>query len=175
VVATLREIYAKSRHPSHEDKESAAHVLASIIEQAQAIGRAHASSEQERGMAWGGDFLNALQSGWDIVTNFVSRITDWIQDQISGGNNPSDDAIQAEIDTVASNAGSYEVQSAIEQEVWQTLYMAGVTMVESVPQPGACEACLARASAGPVPINDYIPPPFHNLCKCGTRPANKGE
>jgi hypothetical protein len=174
MVATLRELYAKSRTPSHDDQESAAQALGHIIEQAQALGRSHAAeSVGQRSVAWGGNFVNALQSGWDIVTNFVGKISGWIADQISGGNDPSPEDIQAEIDTVADNVGDFEVHAAVESEVLRELTFAGTKMVRSIAQPGACQMCLDEAAKGAVPINDFTPPPYHGSCKCNAMGADE--
>ena len=167
MVSALRELFAKSKHPSQEDKESAAHTLAHIIEQAKAIGHAHAIDETQRGMAWGGKFQDALSSAWDIVNNFVQRIIDWFSSQ----DEVTEDDVVAEVDTLAERVGGFEVAAAIEQEVLETLYFAGVLMVRSIAQPGACEPCVDRADAGPVPINDFEPPPYHGGCRCSSAPA----
>jgi hypothetical protein len=174
MVATLRELFAKSKHPSHDDQESAAQALGHIIEQAQALGRSHAAEHVgQRSVAWGGNFVNALQSGWDIVTNFVGKISGWIADQISGGNDPSPEDIQTEIDTVAGNVGGFEVHAAIESEVLRELTFAGTKMVRSIAQPGACQLCLDKAADGPVPINDFVPPPYHGGCRCNTESSDE--
>lgn len=172
MVAVLRELFAKSKQPSHEDRESAAHMLASIIEQAQAIGRAHAAAEtQERTIAWGGKFVNALQSGWDIVSNFVQRIADWLSGP--DGADASEDEIATEIETLADHVGGFEVSAAIEQEIVDTLQAQGVGMMHSIAQPGACGPCLDKAAADPVPISDFIPPPYHNRCRCSSASADQ--
>lgn len=173
MVVALRELFAQSKHPSHDDKESAAHVLASIIEQAQEIGRTHASDEQERSLAWGGKFANALSSAWDIVNNFVQRIIDWISGQ--DPEDLSEDDIIAEVDTLAERVGSFEVAAAIEQEVLDTLAEQGATLFISIAQPGACNPCLERAAADPVPMNDFEPPPYHGGCRCSTSRADENR
>lgn len=173
-MSTLREIYAKGRHPSQEDKESAAHTIAALIEQAQAIGHRHVLGEQEsRGMAWGGNFLNALQSGWDIVNSFVQRIGNWISDQFSSGDDPTPEEIQDEIDEVAGHAGDFEIQSAVESEVLRALTFVGVKMVKVEAQPDACVPCRARAEQGAVPIDEFEPPPYHGKCRCATVEAGE--
>lgn len=173
MVTTLRELFAASRHPSHDAKESAAQVLVSLIEQAQAIGHAHATDEEQRGMAWGGKFANALSSAWDIVNNFVQRILDWM-----AGQDPEDldeEDIQAEVDTLAERVGSFEIAAAIEQEVVDTLASQGATLMVSVAMPGACNACLERAAADPVPVSDFEPPPYHGGCRCSSSRADENR
>lgn len=167
MVSALRELFAKSKTPSQEDKESTAHVLAHVIEQAKSIGHAHANDET-RGMAWGGKFTDALGSAWDIVSNFVQRITDWF----SGQTDVTEDDVIAEVDSLAERVGSFEVAAAIESEVLSDLYFAGVLMVKSIAQPGACEPCVERAEAAPVPIHDFEPPPYHSGCRCSSAPAD---
>jgi hypothetical protein len=169
MVTALHELFAKSKQPSHEDQESAAHTLASIIEQAQAIGHAHAA--QERGIAWGGNFSNALSSAWDIVTNFVGRMKDWITGQESGGADLSEDDVVAEIDSLASTVAGVEVASAIEQEVLDSLQSQGFMQIAWIAQPGACPLCVANAEASPLPIGSEWPsgdtiPPAHPHCRC---------
>lgn len=179
MVKALRELFAKSKHPSHDDKESAAHTLASIIEQAQAIGHAHAQDEHERSIAWGGKFTDALSSAWDIVSNFVQRIGDWIS-----GQNPEDlteGAIVDQVDTLAETVSSVEVPSAIEGAVMDSLQSQGFLTIAWIAQPGACERCLANAAASPLPIGSEWPsgdtiPPVHPHCRCSIGvPANEGE
>lgn len=170
MVTTMRELFAASKHPSHDAKESAAAVLASLIEQAQAIGHAHAAGEEQRGMAWGGKFANALSSAWDIVNTFVQRIMDWMS-----GQDPEDldeEDIQAEVDRLSERVGSFEIAAAIEQEVVDTLASQGATFMVSVAMPGACNACLERAAADPVPIGDFEPPPYHGSCRCSSSSAS---
>lgn len=180
MVIALRELFAKSKTPSHDDKESAAHVLASIIEQAQAIGRAHASEEaHERGMSWGGSFVNALSSAWDIVSNFVQRIGDWISGQEADGVDVSEDDIIAEVDSLAETAASVEVASAIEQEVMDTLQSQGILAIRWIAQPGACEFCQSQAAMGSVPIGTdfggYPYPPAHPWCRCSLAMGEEAE
>lgn len=167
MVTALRELFAKSKQPSHEDKEAAVQTLVSILEQAQAIGRAHASEEETRALAWGGKFQDILSSAWNIVNTFVQRIADWFSSQ----DEVSEEEVEAEIDGLAERVGSFEVAAAIEQEVWETLYFAGVLMVRSIAQPGACQLCLDKAGRGAVPIDDFDPPPYHGSCRCSTAPA----
>ena len=176
MVATLRELFAKSRHPSHEDKEAAAQALVGILEQAQGMGREIArKGNQERGMAWGGRFTNLLESAWNIVTNFVQRIADWINEQDMEG--LTEDDIVGEIDSLAERVGVAEITSAIEQEVLDELQAEGVTMVVSIAQPGACKLCLLNAEAGPIPIGSAFPSgdtctPFHGGCRCNIARAD---
>lgn len=176
MVSVLRELFAKSKHPSHDDKESAASMIASIIRQAQDIGHAHAAQdEHERSIAWGGKFTDALSSAWNIVTNFVQRIAEWFTKQESSGADITEQDIIDKVDSLAEQVGSVEVHAAIEQSVWETLYFAGVKMMRSIAQPGACEACQAKADEGPVPIDDFEPPPYHGRCRCSGAPADEEE
>lgn len=166
MVKALRELFAASRHPSHDDKEAAAQTLTSIIEHAQEIGHAHAAGE--RSIAWGGKFTNALNSAWNIVTNFVSRISDWIGRQDVDTLTAED--VVAEVGTLAETVASVEVPSAIEQEVLETLQDQGVMMIRWIAQPDACEHCQANADMGSVPIgtdfNGDTFPPAHPRCRC---------
>lgn len=168
MVVILRELFAKSKHPSHDDKESAAGMIASIIRQAQDIGHAHAQDEQQRSIAWGGKFQNALSSAWDIVSNFVQRIGDWISGQ--DASDLSEEDIIAEVDSLAETVASVEVPSAIEQEVMDTLQSQGLMQIRWVAQPGACDHCQANAGMGSVPIgtdfNGDTFPPAHPRCRC---------
>jgi len=173
MVAALREIFAKAKHPSHEDKESAAHILADIIEQAQAIGHAHATDEIERAIAWGGKFQDALSSAWNIVNNFVNRIAQWFTGQEAAGEDVTEADVVEKVDSLAEQVAGVEVAAAIEEEVLQGLTFAGVSMVRVVNQPGACDDCVARAEAGAQPINDFEPPPYHSKCKCSSAPADE--
>lgn len=174
MVATLRELFAHGKHPSHDDQESAAQTLAHIIEQAQAIGRAHASDEtQERAIAWGGKFQDTLSSAWNIVTNFVQRIAEWFTGKEASGEDVTEQDIVDKVDSLAETVAGVEVASAIEEEIWKELYFAGVKMVKSIAQPGACSDCVARADAAPVPINDFDPPPYHSRCRCNSAPADE--
>jgi hypothetical protein len=166
MVATLRELFAKSQSPSQEDKESAAHALAGIIEAAQAIGRAHAESEGESSAraTWGGKFTDGLQSAWDIVTNFVQNIASRIS-----GQSPED--AQAAIDAEAETVAGTEVASAIEQSVLSSLQSQGFFQIAWATQPGACALCLANEAASPIPIGSSFPdgsvtPPAHPHCQC---------
>ena len=172
MVGALRELFAKSKQPSHEDKETAAHILADIIEQAQTIGRAHASDEaQERAIAWGNKFTNALSSAWDIVSNFVQRIADWIAGQESSGEDFTEDDVIAEIDTLAETVAGVEVASAIEAEVLDSLQSQGFLTIAWIAMPGACPLCLANADQGGIPIGTAFAsgdlyPPAHSHCRC---------
>lgn len=175
MVSVLREIYAKSKHPSHDDKESAAQTLASIIEHAQAIGHTYAQGQQQRSIAWGDKFTNALNSAWSIVNNFVQRIAEWFTKQESSGADITEQDITDKIDSLAEQVADVEVHAAIEQEVWETLYFAGVKMMRSVAQPGACEACQDKADEGAVPIDDFEPPPYHSRCRCNGESADDDD
>lgn len=176
MVAALRELFAKSRHPSHDDKEAAAQTLADIIEQAKALGKAHASDEaQERAIAWGGKFQDILSSAWNIVTNFVNRIAEWFADQQASGEDVTEDEIEEKVESLAETVAGVEVAAAIEEEIWQELYLAGVSMVKSIAQPGACQFCQDKASEGAKPIDQFEPPPYHSRCKCSTAPADEEE
>lgn len=170
MVAALREIFAKTRHPSQEDKEATVQTLAHIIEQAKAIGHAHVHAEEQRGLAWGGNFVNALSSAWDIVSNFVARIVDWFAGQ---GDGVSEDEIEAEVESLAERVAGFEVAAAVESEVLSELYFTGVLMVRSIAQPGACQLCLDKAAMGSQPINDFEPPPYHSHCRCSAAPADE--
>lgn len=175
MVAALRELYAKSKHPSHEDKESAAHILAEIIQQAQQIGHEHA----ERSIAWGGKFTDVLSSAWNIVTNFVSRIAGWISDQMNGdtGEELSQDEIADEIESLAETVAGVEVAAAIEQEVMDTIQLQGFDQIQWYAQPDACPACKAKADMGAVPIGtDFggvATPPAHAHCRCSIGTPNQ--
>lgn len=172
MVAALRELFARSRQPSHEDKEAAVHVLASIIEQALSIGHAHATDEaHERAVAWGGMFQNVLSSAWDIVSNFVGRIANWF----SAHPNATEEEVVEEVESLADRVAGFEVAAAIESEVLRELTFAGVKMARSIAQPGACDDCLTKAARGPVPINDFVPPPYHQYCQCSSAPADEEE
>lgn len=179
MVAALREIFAKSKHPSHDDKEAAAHVLADIIQQAQQIGHEHATDELERSIAWGGRFTDALSSAWQIVSNFVQRIADWISEQVSGdsGAELSEDDVVAEVDSLASTVAGVEVAAAIEEEVMDTIQAQGFDQIQWYAQPDACKACRARADLGPVPIgtdfNGVATPPGHGGCRCSIGTPNQ--
>ncbi len=144
-------------------------MLASLIEQSQAIGHAHAASAEQRAVAWGGKFVNALSSAWDIVNTFVQRIVDWMSGQ--SPEDLSEEDIQAEVDTLSERVGSFEIAAAIEQEVVDTLAAQGATLMVSIAQPGACTPCLERADADPVPIGDFEPPPYHGSCRCSSEAA----
>lgn len=173
-MTALRELFAKSRHPSHEDKESCAHTLASILEQAQAIGHVHASDEtQERAIAWGGKFQDVLSSAWNIVTNFVNRIAEWFTEQEASGEDVSEEDITEKIESLADTVAGVEVAAAIEEDILTELTLAGVAKVRAIAQPGACEACIERAEAGPQPIDDFEPPPYHSRCRCATGVADE--
>ncbi len=146
----------------------------SIIEQAKAIGHVHASQdEMERSQhAWGGNFSSTLSSAWNIVNLFVQRVADWFAEQ---GDDVTEDDIEAEVDDLAERVAGYEVASAIEQEVLDELAAQGVGKMKVVNQPGACAACVARASAGPVPASEFVPPPYHDYCQCNGAPADEEE
>ena len=176
MVAALRELFAKSQHPSHEDKEAVAQILADIIQQAQAIGYAHATDEtHERAIAWGGKFQNALSSAWNIVTNFAGRIAQWFSGQEAAGEDVTPEDIEDKIESLAETVAGFEVAAAIEEEVLRELTFAGVAMVKSIAQPGCCENCRARADAGAQPIDQFEPPPYHGRCRCNTAPADEEE
>ena len=169
MVTTLRELFAQRKAPGHDDKEAAVQQIAALIEQAHAIGHAHATSEtHERGIAWGGKFQNALNSAWDIVSNFVSRIADWIAGQ--DADDVSKEDIIAEVDTLAQTVASVEIPSAIEQEVMEELQAQGTIQIRWIAQPGACAHCQANADMGSVPIgtdfNGDVFPPAHAHCRC---------
>lgn len=165
-------MYAKSRTPSHDDQESAAETIAHLIEQAKEIAQQHVHGDARNSKAWGGNFINALQSAWLIVTSFTQRISGWIAQQTASGNEPTPAAIQTEIDIVTGHVGDFEIHAAIESEVLRELTFAGVKKAKIVAQPDACDDCKARAEAGAQPIDDVEPPPFHGGCRCGVIPAD---
>lgn len=161
--------FMDGKPPSKETQERVTEAIHAILEQAQAIGREHANSEEHRSLAWGGAFRDLLQSARDIVSTFIDRIVSWWQGQDPEEVDEAD--LEQEVASLAETVAGFEVQAAVEQEIWQTLYLAGVEMVRSIAQDGACEPCQARADAGPTPINDFEPPPYHSRCRCSTAPA----
>lgn len=158
--------FIDGKPPSKETQERVTEAIHAILEQAQAIGREHATGETARAIAWGGAFRNLLQSARDIVSTFIDRIVSWWNGQ--DPEEVSADDLEQEVASLAETVAGFEVQAAIEQEIWQTLYFAGVDMVRSAAQPGACEPCQEKADAGPTPINDFEPPPYHSRCRCST-------
>lgn len=152
--------------PSKEAQERVVDAIHAILEQAQAIGRTHATGKAARSIAWGGAFRDLLQSARDIVSTFVDRIVSWWQGQDSEEVDEGD--LEQEVESLAEQVASFEVHAAIEEEVWQTLYFAGVGMVRSIAQSGACQPCQEKADAGPTPIDEFDPPPYHGHCKCST-------
>lgn len=169
MVSVLRELFAKTKTPSHDDKEAAAQTLASIIEQAQAIGHAHAEQDShERSIAWGGKFTDALSSAWNIVTNFVQRITDWMAGQDAADLSEQD--IIDKVDSLAEDVSSVEVPTAIEGAIMEELQSQGLMMIRWIAMPGACPHCQANADMGSVPIgtdfNGDVFPPAHPHCRC---------
>lgn len=168
MVTALRHLFTTTHTPSQDDKESAVHAIATIIEQAKAIGHAHASDDLARSATWGGNFTNILTSAWAIVNTFVSRISDWL----AGQDDVSEDDLDAEVDDLAETVAGSEVAAAIEQEVLDTLAAQGVTLMKSIAQVGACPLCQDKADADPVPIGDFDGPPYHPHCRCSGAPAS---
>ena len=168
MVAALRQMFAGREQPTQESKESAVHTITTILEQAKAIGHAHASDEVERSAAWGGNFSNILTSAWGIVNTFVQRIADWV----AGQDEMTEDDLDAEVDSLAETVAGSEVAAAIEQEVLDTLAAQGVTLMKSIAQVGACPLCQDKADADPVPIGDFDGPPYHPHCRCSGAPAS---
>ena len=159
-------------HGTRPPKTAQEHVVQAvhaILEQAKAIGHAHAADEEERALAWGGVFRDLLQSARALVSTFIDRIVSWWQGQDT--EEVSADDLEQEVESLAETVAGFEVQAAVEQEIWQTLSFAGVEMVRLVAQEGACESCQEKADAGPTPINDFEPPPYHSRCRCSTIPA----
>ena len=172
MVTTLSGLFANSEQPSHDDKESAVQQLVSILEQAQAIGHAHASSELGRAVhSWGGNFQNSLNSAWAIVNTFAQRIADWFGQQHEAG----DDDVKTEAEALAKRVAGYEVAAAIEEEVVNTLVAQGISKLKSVAQDGACDDCQAKADADPVPASQFVPPPYHTECRCSSAGADEEE
>jgi hypothetical protein len=169
MVSTLKALrFPRGSRPSNTAQEQAVAAIHAILEQAQAIGRKHATDEEERAVAWGGAFRDLLQSAKDIVSTFIDRIVSWWQGQ---DEDVSTDDLEAEVESLAETVAGYEVHAAIEEEIWQTLYFAGVSEVRSIAQPGACQACQEKADAGATPIDEFEPPPYHGRCRCSTSPA----
>lgn len=172
MVTMLRELFAKSKKPNHDDQESAVEMLVALLEHAQAIGREHVTGKHERSLAWGGKFQNLMQSAWDIVNNFVHRVGDWIQEQIDGGNDDlSQEDIQTEIETVAENVSSFEIASCIEQAVLDEMEASGFERIAWGVQEGACKVCQGNADGGAIALGSTFPsgavkPPQHNRCRC---------
>lgn len=175
MVIALRELFAKSKHPSHGDKEACVQTLVSILEQAQAIGHAHVAQEepQERAIAWGGKFQDLLSSAWNIVNHFVNRIAQWFTGQQASDEPITEEAIVEKVDSLAGQVASVEVHAAIEEDIVRELTLAGVKKVKSVCEPDACQDCQDKAAADPVSIDEYEPPPYHGRCRCGTIPADE--
>lgn len=174
MVAALRELFAKGKHPSTEDKESTVQVIAHLLDQAQVIGREHVAqtiegSPEKRGMAWGGKFTNTVQSAWNIVSRVVASIKTWIDQQNEGLLTPED--IQKQIDLEVELVAGTEIQSAIEQEVLEVLQESGFTRIVWLAQAGACERCANNMDSGPISIGEAFPdgsttPPAHPRCRC---------
>ncbi len=163
--------FTSDSHPSKADQTHAALAIADLLQQAKAIGHAHAADETQESSAWGGNFANVLASAWDIVQHFVDKISAWIDGQDAEDLTEAD--IEAQVETLADHVGDYEVAAAIEQEVLDTLAAAGEDMLQSYPQPGCCSDCQAIADAGPTPISQFQPAPYHNGCRCSSGPPNR--
>lgn len=184
MVITLRELFAKSKHPSHDDKESAVQVIASLLEQAQEIGHQHAQIEtHERSHAWGRRIKQhhdekhsvkktlLLVAAWQIVTNFVQRIIDWMAKQAA--DLLAEDDVIAEVDMLAETVASVEIPSAIEQEVLDAMQDQGFLHIAWIVQPDdrVCKTCRTNADQGAIPIGTAFAsgdnyPPAHPRCRC---------
>lgn len=169
MVAALRHLpFGKQSKPAHDDVQATAEKLASILQEAQAIGRAHAGEELERGINWGGGIKNLLDRAWNIATTFIGRITGWISGR--GDGDVAQEDIDAEVISLAETVASVEVPTAIEEEVLATLQRQDFMTIQWYAQPGACAACQARADMGPVPIgtdfNGVAIPTAHPHCRC---------
>lgn len=155
--------------------------LVGILEQAQAIGREHARDEaHERGISWGGNFGNLLSSAWDIVTNFVSRIGDWVASWKTehAGQEPTEAETQEKIEGLANTVANVEVQSAVEQAATESLRGQGHRTKKWHIQPGACAVCKANAAQGSIPIGEQFEsgdeqPPAHDKCGCSVGPGDE--
>lgn len=169
-MSALRELFAKSKKPSHDDQESAAQTISHLLSQAQDIGTALVDKAEERGMAWGGAFKDILSSAWDIVTNFVQRIGDWISEEIDDGEEITLDDIVAKVDALAETVASVEIPSAVEGAVLDAMETQGLFTIRWIAQPGACKICRDNADLGSVPIGyDFDGtafPPAHPGCRC---------
>lgn len=169
MVAALSSLpFAKGKPPSQEDQESVARQIASLFAQAQAIGRAHAQDEQSRALAWSAG-KNPLAAAWNVVSNFVDRITSWFRSQDT--ESISEDDVEAEVENLAETVAGTEVASVIEQEVLDALQEQGVLSIVWIAQDGACPTCQANADQGAIPIgSDFesgdAKPPAHPRCRC---------
>lgn len=163
--------------PSQADQARLAIQIAGLLQRAKAIGKAHASDEAEESDAWGGVFADVFASAQQIVSNFVSKIADWIAGQ--DAEDLDEGEIEAEVADLAETVGDTEVASAIEQSVLDELSAQGYLEVAWAVQPSACPLCLENASVSPIPIGTDWPsgdktPPAHPRCRCSLTVVGEG-
>lgn len=151
--------------PSQAEKTQTAVQVASLLQQAKAIGQRHASDEMAESGAWGGDFADALMSAREIVDHFVEQIEAWLNDQ--DPDTITDGDIEAYVQSKGEIVGDTEIAAAIEQAVLDALDTMGATLVRSETQEGACETCEDYASETSS-IDAFDPPPYHPRCRCST-------
>ena len=160
--------FSADEMPGMAAQEQVVQLLADILSRAQAIGRAHASDEKQERASWVQE-RNPVTSAWNIVTNFVRRIADWITGSDRQESTAQDIADQ--VNTLAQTVADTEVHAAVEGAVLETLQVQGVPNIIWIAQEGACEQCQANADQGAIPIgtafetgDDY--PPAHPRCRC---------
>lgn len=166
---------------SQEAQDELVEDIASILEQAQAIGVRHGqqmAGKQERGIVSG--LKNAVSWAKDIVSGIMDRIESAISDVLSGSEDEDEGLSEADIvdETMTSLIeqmpdliAETEIQDAVESAVIDTIRKAGVPKMIWVADPDACPMCLELASEGAIPVDGewqggISGPPGHPRCRC---------
>jgi len=149
------------------------------LERAVHEGRRRATGRQERGIISAVRNLagRAVQLTSDIVDSLQSKARD-ILTALFGSNDVEDiEATIAEAENkleewrerYAEGVAENEIQTAIMETIYEVGREEGVTLMEIVTDPDACDVCKGIAEENPlVSIEDGEKlPPYHFRCKCG--------
>jgi hypothetical protein len=151
------------------------------LERAVQEGRRRATGRQEWGIISAARNLagRAVQLVSDIVDS-LQRKAQEILTSLFGSGVEDIETIIAEVESeleewgisYAEGVAENEIQTAIMETIYEVGREQGVTLMEIVTDPDACEICKGIAEENPiVSIEDGEKlPPYHFRCKCGAIP-----
>lgn len=166
--------------------------IAEILEQAYAIGTRHGQDllPQERAIsqpdAAGGkvkDFVAWARSAVSGLISHVQQALDNVlhRDQLPSFITADASDTQEVVDQMMDHLGEitpdqiagWEITSAVEGAVFDTLQAAGVPEIQSVSEGDdrVCPTCKANADQGPITLGSTFQsgdakPPYHGGCRC---------
>lgn len=187
-LAALIRAYLKALKPSvsqphvpiaSQAKDELIDAIASLLEEAQAIGVQHGqqmAGKHERGLISG--LKNAVSWAKDIVSGIMDRVNDAIDEAL--GSEDEEGLSEADIVSTTMNdlieqmpdlIAETEVQDAVESAVVDTIKQAGVPKMRWITEPDACNICQEIADQGAIDVDSEFQggissPPLHPRCRC---------